>query len=124
MARQEPGAGAALVSAGEVSDPFIQFVLQTCETDNRLRSQARKVSAPPIHSSLLRIYRQRLSAGFAQALERPPLLRRRLRVSKIKTAPAFRQAPSKGHSPCLAPCLAPCLDGAGAPNPSGVHLAF
>ena len=58
MARQETDAGAALVSADEVFDPFIQFVLQTCETENRLPSQARKVSAPPIHSSLLRISRQ------------------------------------------------------------------
>ena len=88
MARQETDAGAALVSADEVFDPFIQFVLQTCETENRLPSQARKVSAPPIHSSLLRISRQWLSAGFAQALERPPLLRRR-RPQPFGRAPGF-----------------------------------
>ncbi len=78
MARQELDSEAARALADEIFDQFIQFVLQSYETENRLQSQARKVSAPPIHSSLFRISRQRLSAGFAETGERAAPLSRRL----------------------------------------------
>lgn len=76
MARQELDREAARSAADEVFDQFIQFVVQSYESENRLQSPARKVSAPPIHSSLFRLSRQRLSAGLDETMERAPLSKR------------------------------------------------